>query len=153
MMHTAVRERQKVVLYITSQNHLLVFREPKFPEVGWQPPGGTVMPGETIGQACRRELVEETGIEAPESGFSEIGRETYEYVSVSTLHRHHRTFCHAEVSEPVDRVWEHVEEFPDGGDSPILFELSWRPLAQDFNLFASLDAYLVPLKRSMGIVA
>jgi 8-oxo-dGTP diphosphatase len=41
-----LRERNKVIVYVTSADHLLVFRQPEFPEAGLQVPGGTVDHGE-----------------------------------------------------------------------------------------------------------
>jgi ADP-ribose pyrophosphatase YjhB (NUDIX family) len=153
MIQSAVRERQKVVLYVTSRKHLLVFREPRFPEVGLQPPGGTMADGETVERACCRELFEESGIEAPESSFFVVGKRTYEYEAASMLHRHHRTFCHARIDEPIDRIWQHVEEFPDGGDAPLLFELFWLPLESEIPLFAELGVFLPAVRDRLGIAA
>ena len=46
-----IRARRKAVIYVTSSDHLLVFREPDYPEAGIQPPGGTVIDGETVAAA------------------------------------------------------------------------------------------------------
>lgn len=146
-----VRARRKAVLYLTSADHLLVFREPEYPDVGVQPPGGTVNDDETVADGAARELLEETGIRVAASDLVEIGRQDYEYVSGGMLHRHSRVFFHAAVSEPVDRTWTTVETNPDGADHEILFALYWTPLNPDLRLFAELDHCLPILRQRLGL--
>jgi len=56
----------KVIAYITrergGETQLLVFEHVDFPDAGVQVPKGTVEPGETIGNAARREVREEAGL-------------------------------------------------------------------------------------------
>ena len=146
-----IRERRKAVLYVTSGQHLLVFREPKYPEIGIQPPGGTINDGETVAAGAARELFEETGLRIAVSDFVEIGRQDYEYVERCTLHRHHRTYFHATVTEPIGRRWTRVETNPDGADHEILFALFWTPLARNLVLFGGLDHCLPVLRKRLGL--
>jgi 8-oxo-dGTP diphosphatase len=151
MSSLPVRERRKAVIYVTSANHLLVFREPDYPEVGIQPPGGTITDDETFAEGAARELLEETGIRVAAPGLVEIGRQDYEYVSGGTLHRHHRAYFHAITTEPTDRTWTRMETNPDGADHEILFALFWTPLTADLTLFAELDHCLPILRQRLGL--
>lgn len=146
-----VRARRKAVIYLTSADHLLVFREPEYPEVGIQPPGGTIDDGEAVADGAARELFEETGILVPASKLTEIGRQEYQYEAGGFLHRHSRTYFHAAVAEPVDRTWTRMETNPDGADHEILFALYWTPLAADLKLFGELDHCLPTLRRRLGL--
>ncbi len=151
MSAPAIRERKKAIIYLTSGTHLLVFRQPDFPGVGVQPPGGTINGGETIVTGAVRELHEETGIRVLEEDLVEIGQQLYEYRSGSTLHRHHRHYFHAAVSEPVEKTWTRVETNPDGADHQILLSLYWLPLNSNVTLFAELDAFIRVLLRRLGL--
>jgi 8-oxo-dGTP diphosphatase len=146
-----VRKRRKSVVYLTSGEHLLVFTEPDFPEVGIQPPGGTINEGETPVEGAVRELMEETGILIPSENLMEIGTQIYEYKAEGIQHRHKRHFFHAAVAEPIDRKWTRMETNPDGADHEILFSLYWTPLTDSLQLFAGLDAFLPELIRRVGV--
>src|ERR1700754_544991 len=147
MSNLPVRARRKAVIYLTSGHHLLVFREPDFPEVGIQPPGGTMNDGEAVVDGAARDLFEETGILVPSSGLTEIGQQDYEYESGGMLHRHARTYFHAAVTEPVDHTWTRMETNPDGSDHEILFALFWTPVSADLKLFGELDHCLPAVRR------
>jgi len=66
-----VRLAAKVIL-IDRADRVLLFRggDPTAPEAGtwWFPPGGGLEPGETVEQAARREVLEETGLTLDELG-------------------------------------------------------------------------------------
>ena len=151
MSSLPVRARRKAVIYVTSADHLLVFREPDYPEVGIQPPGGTITDSETVAEGAARELFEETGIHVAVSDLVEIGRQDYEYVSGGVLHRHHRTYFHASTTEPTDRAWTRVETNPDGADHEILFALFWTPLSPGLVLFGNLDHCLPILRQRLAL--
>lgn len=53
---------RKVLIYATYDAKLLVFREPDFPTVPLQVPGGTLEPNETPLSGAKREFMEETGL-------------------------------------------------------------------------------------------
>ena len=53
---------RKVMIYAMGPRGLLVFREPDFPDVPLQVPGGTVEDGETFEAGACREFAEETGL-------------------------------------------------------------------------------------------
>lgn len=149
MSSLPIRARRKAVIYVTSGDHLLVFREPDYPEVGIQPPGGTINDGEAVANGAARELLEETGIRIPAADLIEIGRQDYEYVDKGTLHKHARTYFHAATNEPVDRRWTCMETNPDGADHEILFALYWTPLTDDLVLFGELDHCLPTLRQRL----
>jgi 8-oxo-dGTP diphosphatase len=147
-----VRARRKAVVYLTSGEHLLVFTEPEYPEVGKQPTGGTINEGEMPVDGAVRELIEETGISVTPEHLTEIGFQTYEYEAGGVLHRHRRHFFHAVVSEPVERKWTRMETNPDGADHEILFSVFWVPLSSDLQLLAGLDAFLPEVLRRVGVM-
>jgi 8-oxo-dGTP pyrophosphatase MutT (NUDIX family) len=152
MSSLPIRARRKAVIYVTSGIHILVFREPDYPEAGVQPPGGTVTDGETTAEGAARELFEETGIRIAPTDLVEIGMQDYEYTSGGTLHRHARTYFHAVTNEPIDRTWTCVETNPDGPtDHEILFALFWTPLTADLVLFGELDHCLAVLRQRIGL--
>lgn len=116
--------RTKVLVYATWEQRLLVFREPDFPEVPLQVPGGTVEPGEELATAARRELAEEAGISGPRQ-FTLLGRQSIDVQKPEQLERHHRFFFHTALPGPYPDSWQHSENSPDGGGEPIRFELFW----------------------------
>ncbi len=61
-MTPPARPIDKVLIYATLRERLLVFAEPDSPQMPLQVPGGTVDPGEDVHLAAYREFEEETGI-------------------------------------------------------------------------------------------
>ncbi len=151
----AIRFRRKVVVYATWREQLLVFREPDFPEVGVQVPGGTVEEGEDIEAAARREFVEETGLDAP-ALFAPLGEMTYVFRSDTfeagaVRFQHHRSFFHAPLESAPAEAWEWTEKTPDGGGPPIRMAFSFVPLLPPPVLFGRLDAHLPALLMRLGL--
>jgi 8-oxo-dGTP pyrophosphatase MutT (NUDIX family) len=57
-----VELRQRVVVYVERDHHLLVFDHQDHPDAGTQVPAGGVEHGEDISDAAVREVAEETGV-------------------------------------------------------------------------------------------
>jgi ADP-ribose pyrophosphatase YjhB (NUDIX family) len=80
---------------IDNKNRILLVERAYPPGAGkWSIPGGVIEPGERISEAARRELREETGLEAEPLGilwilnnivYDESGRVKYHYVIVDIL--------------------------------------------------------------------
>lgn len=120
---------EKVLVYITHGDRLLVFRQPDFPEAGIQVPGGSVEPGEELEAAALREAREETGLDDLRL-VRLLGVRDFDGRSRGRDAIHHRTFYHLryEGAEP-PQTWRHAEHTPsDGSPGPITFELFWAPL-------------------------
>ena len=63
-----------VALILDRSDRLLLMRrahEPAFGKLGL--PGGIIEPGESVEQACAREVLEETGIDLPASAYAYLG--------------------------------------------------------------------------------
>ena len=143
---THVRFRRKVVVYATWNQHLLVFSEPDFPELGLQVPGGTVETGEDIEMAARREFTEETGLAAPPV-FDRLGEALYSFESENfetgaTRFEHLRTYFHTTLDHAPATPWEWTEATPDGSGPPIRMAFSFKPLLPQPKLFGALDSFL-----------
>jgi 8-oxo-dGTP pyrophosphatase MutT (NUDIX family) len=119
----------KVVLYVTHEDTLLVFREPAYPHIALQVPGGTVEPDEEIETAARRELLEETGL-ADISSLISLGSRAYEFHSKGRACRHTRHHFHITLPGVPRERWSHWEQDSSLGLGPIEFDLFWMPFVQ-----------------------
>ncbi len=138
---------KKVCAYITHNNRLLVFSQPKAPEAGIQVPGGSVEDGETLEEAVLREAYEETGLTGLViNGY--LGEQKRLFLPDETHHRH---FFHLTYPHTPPETWEHIERFrSDGNPTPIVFSLFWADIHHAPRLIGQMDAYLLVLQSIMG---
>lgn len=128
-MTASAKAIDKVLIYATWNEKLLVFSEPENPDMPLQVPGGTVDDGEAIQAAAYREFHEETGI-LKTSGMRSLESVTYEYIEPTHTETHHRHCFHLPLDGSFPDQWYHYEMFPCDGNKPILFKLFWLPLIE-----------------------
>lgn len=144
-----LRPRRKAIVYPTWGDRMLLFRQPDYPHVGWQPPGGTVDQGEMLDAAARREFAEETGL-APTGVFTLLGSCTYRFVANGFDHVHERHFYHLALDGAYPETFEAVEATPEEGGPPIRFAFSWHALDALPALHNHLDALVPALSRRLA---
>jgi 8-oxo-dGTP pyrophosphatase MutT (NUDIX family) len=147
-----VRERHRVKAYgyIVRDKRLLVFREPDYPDAGVQVPGGTVEPGEEVGQGLARELREETG-RGDFSVLSKLATHPYSYEKDGTRHVHERHFFHVATTGNWPDTWMHSDATPDLGGPPVRFVFHWADLNDPTLLLAAeLGSALGRLRTAVG---
>jgi 8-oxo-dGTP diphosphatase len=93
------RQVDKVVVYITRGDRLLVFTQPEFPEAGLQVPARTIEPGETPEEAARREAREETGLKRL-GVWTLLGERERDMVDFGRDEVQRRYFFHARCDDP-----------------------------------------------------
>jgi len=139
--------RNRVFLYITRSNELLVFDHIDQRYLAPQIPGGTVECGEEPAVAALREATEETGL----SGLRVVrlqGSCKENLASVGKNEHIQAWFYHLETNEVTERRWRHVELDPSDGADPIEFELYWVGLS-DVPTLGGLDGRMLPKLRSL----
>ncbi len=104
-------EIQKVLIYITRGQRLLVFEHPFSPEAGIQVPGGTVEPNEKPEQAALREAHEETGLTALTLK-TLLGTQRRDMSDFGKAEIHYRYFYHVTCDAETPATWDHGERYP-----------------------------------------
>lgn len=107
----------KVLIYATWQERLLVFEEPDFPETPLQVPGGTVDTGENILAAAYREFAEETGL-LYDDGMIYLETVDYDYPEKGYTEPHRRHCFHLKLKAATPETWDHYEMTPCDGSAP-----------------------------------
>jgi 8-oxo-dGTP diphosphatase len=114
----------KVEAYITrltaGQATLLLFTQRGCPQAGWQVPAGTVESGESLLDALRREVQEESGL---------VGLKIVSQLGSSEQARNRvlRHAYHLGAAEGLPGSWSHRVQGV-GEDQGMVFEYSWVPL-------------------------
>lgn len=144
-----MRTRNRVFLYITFSNQLLVVTHVHHPEIGLQVPGGTIEDGELPEAAALREAEEETGLKNLEI-VALLGQRKQDMTEFGRNEELHCWYYHLEAIPPVPKRWQHTEDDPSSGnESSILFELHWHPLTKPLELGGIDDRLLPELIASM----
>ena len=113
---------EKVVAYITKDEHLLVFRHVDT-DAGIQVPAGTLEPGEPPDDGVVREAQEETGLDGLVVRRF-LGSRDYDMSSYGQDELHRRYYYDLECEGDAPSIWRHLET--GGGTSEgIEFELYW----------------------------
>ncbi|MEM7387310.1 MAG: NUDIX domain-containing protein [Verrucomicrobiota bacterium] len=119
--------RQRVFLYITQGDKLLVFDQVDFPEAGTQIPGGSIKPDEAPEAAARREAYEETGLHSFSSQVL-LAQEQLDLTPYGRPETLDAWFFHLSSNQETPRRWRHLESEPGDGAAPIRFECYWVAL-------------------------
>lgn len=143
--------KNKVLVYLTWRDRLLVFTQPKFPEAGVQVIAGTIAQDEMPVAAALRELREESGIDNAQV-VRILGNYFYSMQKFGRSEIQHRHVVHVTVSDAIamKAQWTHFESVPGSGGEPIGFSFQWFPLfGAEFALIGGHDFFLPVLKHFM----
>jgi 8-oxo-dGTP diphosphatase len=138
--------RQKVMVYITNNDRLLIFAHPDHPAAGLQVPAGTLKRDEDPVAGAFREGFEETGIEGLEF-VAVLGEIEFDARPFGRDEIHHRTYVHLRCNADTPGEWMHWEEDPsDAPGERVRFHLFWVPLDAVPPLSAGHDALLAVIR-------
>lgn len=84
---------------------------------------GTVLEGESTLFAACREFEEETGL-IGRMGYRHLGDSHRPYERDGKVRNLHRTYFHLPLEDDLPKTWDHFENSPSGGGTPILFRFS-----------------------------
>ena len=144
-----MQSRNRVFLYITTGQDVLVLSHVDYPEIGAQIPGGTIEENETPEEAALREGFEETGITRLRIA-SLLGTHTQDMTRYGKEEMLHCWYYHLIADPPQQTRWRHSELDPGGGaDEPVLFELYWQPIHGTLELGGIDDRFIAELKRTL----
>ena len=119
----------KALVYATNKRGLLIFKEPDFPDVPPQVPGGTIDENEKPLMAAKREFAEETGLsEQIKLTFLCLDKHHFEHNGQKCAVN--RYYFHAAISDEIPATWDYYEHFAHDGADPILFRFSWISLSR-----------------------
>lgn len=104
-MTPPARPIDKVLIYATLRERLLVFAEPDSPQMPLQVPGGTVDPGEDVHLAAYREFEEETGIKVRD-GMAHLETVDYAFPDEQGTELHRRHCFHLRLRDEQPETWE-----------------------------------------------
>ena len=138
--------QEKVVIYITQGDRLLVFRHTRVPEAGVQVPAGTVRSEEALDTAAFREASEETGLARVDLELrAKLGMDTHQARGTEASPPIRRHFYHLEFIGASPQKWIHFESDPsDGTPGPIEFELTWIQYPDEVPVLAGNQGALLP---------
>lgn len=138
---------EKVVCYVVSDGHLLVFTHDDVPltMTGVQVPAGTIAAGEAPAEAAVRELREETGLAGVV--VRPLGIADYDLsparAEIARRHYFELRVANADITD----IWTAGEPDPEGGGPAQSWTCFWMPTAQAHVLAAGLGAKLGSLGR------
>lgn len=138
-----MKEKRKVIAYITQKDKLLVFKHKNFQEAGIQVPAGTIEENEEPEKAVIRETMEETGLNnlqlKRKLGYTKVGfqQDRQERKEKMIIHQY---YYHLICLEKTPETWINLEKDPSevtpedileikkyGG---IVLEFYWIPISE-----------------------
>lgn len=120
--HHGFVPRRRVLVYVERDDGLLVFEHRDYPEAGIQVPAGGVHQGESLIEAARREVHEETGVTI-DTELTLLGtHEHLDGLGQPALTHYFR----ASAPEGLPRSWQHAV-VGDGGDAGLVFDCRFDP--------------------------
>lgn len=115
-----VRVRSSALILREGKLLLVQLNAPTRPDPIWVPPGGEVLPGETLQEAVVREVKEETGLRVEPVRLSLH----HQFVSPPFHAIEHYWLCDLAEGEPV------LGDDPDRAGDAILIDIAWIPLSE-----------------------